>query len=238
MADHVISATGDVVFHINNAAAGLGADVWEVWKRTDMKVQFRVLEDGVVYPTRELRRGAPLVFSDSDTGSADFAYFKREAVTRLTFRYDSSQVFVETPAGGDINLALDAPSVRFIPDADADSGPNFVRVRNGAGNDRLVIGDDLSIAWHDTTNTAQMAHVVSGNDVTLTIGRTANLQGKLKLRAQRAGAVDRAGVLELSTENGSRAFLWVNTSGALMLHTSDPAADDAPTGCVVVGTQS
>lgn len=238
MADHVISATGDVIFHINNASASVGADLWEVWKRTDMKVQFRVLEDGVVYPTRELRRGAALVFSDSDTVSADFASFKREAVTRLTFRYASSQVFVETPAAGDINLAREAPTVRFVPDADTDSGPNFVRVRNGGGNDRLVLGDDLSISWHDATNTAQMEHVVGGGDVTLSIGRTANLQGKLKLRAQQTGTAPRAAVLELMTEGGSRSFLWVNTSGTLMIHATDPAADDAPTGCVVVGTQS
>lgn len=235
MADTVVSATNSVVFHINDNDAVWDASLFAIWKRTSADLLFRVLEDGVVYPGGELQRAAAVVFVQSDTSSADIALFRRGSATKLALQYASSQAVFEVTGASDGNIQLEGSTIVLRPDRDSDSSPNYVRIRNGGGSDRWVWGDDTSMTWYDTSNLQHADFSIAGGNATLGIGRNLGAQGVTWLRAQTAGSA-RAAIIEMQRENGSRCFLWVDSSGVLRISTADPG--DVDTGGSSVGSQS
>ncbi len=237
MADNVVFATGNVYLHVNDDSATNSANEFAVHKWSTGSVLFRVLEGGEVFEIGEIRRANPLVFQNTDTSASIIARFRMESMTRLELQYTSSQaVFITTATSPETSLELTGnPGVYLILDADADSSPNYVRIRNGGGSDRWVMGDDKSMTWYNSASAVQAEYTAGSGNVVLTLGSNASVQGYLKVHAQTTGTA-RAALLELDGEGTIQGFLWVDASGVLRIHTSDPGADD--TLGVSVGSQS
>ena len=138
---------------------------------------------------------------------------------------------METPAGLDENIRLRSASDIVVKlDHDNNGSAQFV-VENYAGTDYLTVSEDGTVSVFGGRLLFQPAGTF---DAEVVVAPGNNYAGELWLRAE-TGAGARAGLLVLEEEDGTPHYLWVDTSGNLRVHTSDPGTDD--TLGVAVGSQ-